>query len=384
MELNREKLEELVSKELVVSKFLEIIKIHGPSRKELNVAEYMVTELKNLGAEIYLDKGYENYGGNAPVVFAKFKGSIDGEGISLNAHMDVIEPHANVKTFMDGDIIRTDGTTTLGGDDRAGCASILETIRILKENDIPHKDIFVMLTPCEEDGLQGAKNIDWDSVPENMKPAKHLLVVDNAGRAGLVAHTGPAMYQYEIRFKGRKAHAGIEPENGINAIQLASTAISNMCIGRIDKLTTSNIGNIVTEGPLNVVPDVCIVRGETRGHSEERLAEILDSYKKACKDAVEKLGGEFEFEAERDFPTLKPKDDLKFAKEFAKVYDEIGVESELQVIGGGSDCNIFASSGFESVIIGVGMSDVHTTEESLNTNDLYLTTMALVKYLSSK
>ena len=42
-----------------------------------------------------------------------------------------------------------------------------------------------------------------------------------------------------------------------------------------------------------------------------------------------------------DFPTLKPKDDLKFAKEFAAVYESLGVETELKVIGGGSDSNIF-------------------------------------------
>ncbi|PID82966.1 MAG: peptidase M20 [Clostridiales bacterium] len=384
MVLNREKLEQLVSKKVVVDRFLDMIKVHGPSKNEIKFAEYMIKQMESLGAEIYLDNGFETYGGNAPVIFAKFKGSLPGEGITFSVHMDVIEPHAGVEPIIEGDIIRTDGSTTLGGDDRGGCASVTEALRVIKANNIEHQDIYVIMSTCEEVGLLGAKSIDWDKVPEHMMPSKKMLVVDNAGRAGLVAHTGPARYEFEITFKGKKAHAGVEPEKGINAIQLASIAVANMNIGRIDELTTSNIGNIITEGPLNVVPDECKVIGEIRGHDEDKISGILDTYKKSCEKAVDNLGGEFVFDIEQAFPALKPIDDLKFAKEICAVYDAIGVKSELEVIGGGTDGNIYSLKGFNPAIIGVGMYDAHTLSENLNTEDLYNTTLAIVKYVAEK
>lgn len=371
-----------MNKERLINSFIEMIKIHSPSKKEAKFAAYMTELLKELGAEIYLDNGYKNYGGDAPTIFAKIKGNVEGEGITLAAHMDVIEPNANVNPIIDGNIIKTDGTTTLGGDDKAGVASIIETLRVLKENNIPHEDIYVVLTPCEESGLLGAKNVDWSLVPKNIKPAKNMLVIDNAGRAGIIAHTAPSKYDFTITFTGRKAHAGIEPEKGINAINLAALAISKMNMGRIDELTTSNIGVIKSEFPTNVVADSSYIKGEIRSHSEEKILEVIKGYDEACKEAIEKMGGEYKFDYVCDFPVLRPKDDLKFAREFAKVYESLGVETELKVIGGGSDSNIFAKEGYNSIIIGVGMYDVHTVDEKLDTNDLFITTEAMIKYIS--
>ena len=103
---------------------------------------------------------------------------------------------------------------------------------------------------------------------------------------------------------------------------------------------------------------------------------------KHVKEAVAKLCGTYKFDYVCDFPTLKPKDDLKFAKEFAAVYESLGVETELKVIGGGSDSNIFAKEGYNSIIIGVGMYDVHTVDEKLDTLELFKTTEAVIKYIS--
>ena len=371
-----------MNKQRLIDNFIEMIKIHSPSRREKEFAEYMVNLLKEFGAEIYLDNGFKNYGGNAPTIFAKIKGNVEGEGITLAAHMDVIEPNLNVNPIIENGIIKTDGTTTLGGDDKGGVACIVEVLRTLKETNASHEDIYVVLTPCEESGLQGAKNIDWTLVPNEIRPAKNMLVIDNAGKAGIIAHTAPSKYDFEITFKGRKAHAGIEPEKGINAVCIASVAISKMNIGRIDSLTTSNIGIINSDSPTNVVPDTCYIKGEIRSHSEEKILEIIKEYDLACKEAISKVGGEYKFDYVCDFPTLKPKDDLKFAKEFAEIYESLGTETELKVIGGGSDSNIFAKEGYNSIIIGVGMNNVHTVDEYLEIEELYKTTEAVIKYIS--
>lgn len=370
-----------MKKERVIKSFIDMVKIYSPSLNEKEYSEYLVKQLERLGLEVYLDLGFKKYGGNAPTIFAKLKGNVSGEGVTLAAHMDVVEPCANINPIVDGDFIKTDETTTLGGDDKAGIAAILEVLENLIESEAKHEDVFVLLTPCEENGMLGAKNIDWNLVPAHMVPAKNMIVIDNSGRAGLIAHTAPSKYDFKITFKGRKAHAGIEPEKGINAITLAGVAISNMNIGRIDTLTTSNLGTIHSEFPSNVVADLCVVTGEVRGHSLESIFETLNSYEKACENSVEKLGGEFVFEKVCVFPTLKPTDDLVFAKEFAKVYENMGIATELQVIGGGSDSNIFAEKGYNSIIIGVGMEGVHTVNEKLDTRELFKTIEALKSYI---
>ena len=373
-----------MNKERIIENFIEMIKIHSPSKNEKNYTNYLVKKLNELGLEVYLDHGYKNYDGNAPTIFGKLNGKIAGEGVTLAAHTDVVEPSESVNAIIDGHIIKTDETTTLGGDDKAGIASILEVLRVIQEKNVPHKDIFVLLTPCEELGMLGAKNINWNLIPEHMKPAKNMLVIDNAGRAGLIAHTAPTKYDVDLIFKGKTAHAGIEPENGLNAIQLASIAIADMKMGRIDELTTSNIGSIFSNYATNVVAEECIVKAEVRGHSTEKVLEIIKSYEKSCELAIEKFGGKYSLKYICDYPTLKPKDNLKFANEFKEIYESLGIKSELAVIGGGSDSNILASNGYNSIIIGVGMYNVHTVYETLDTRDLFYTTEAILTYIKKR
>lgn len=371
----------MLNKERLLDNLVEMLKIHSPSKKEGQYAKYLVDLLEEIGGLIYLDEGYLEYDGDAPSIIAKFPGDIEGEGITLAAHMDVVEPNLNVKPIVEGNIIRSDGTTTLGGDDKGGVASIIETLRIIKEENISHEDIYIVLTPGEEIGMLGAKYLNWEKVPKDMLPARNMIVVDNAGEAGLIAHSAPSKYDIEIMFQGRKAHAGIEPEKGINSIVVTAYALSNMNTGRIDDLTTSNISKINSEFPSNVVPDLCTINGEVRGHSEDRILEIIETYKKVCDKSIEKFGGSYTLDYQCDYPVLKPNDDLAFAKEFAKAYEEIGVPAELKVIGGGSDSNIFAKQGFNSIIIGVGMNKVHTVEEYLEIDELIKTTEAIVRYI---
>lgn len=373
-----------MNKERIIENFIEMIKIHSPSKNEKNYTNYLVEKLNELGLEVYLDHGYKNYDGNAPTIFGKLNGKIAGEGVTLAAHTDVVEPSESVNAIIDGHIIKTDETTTLGGDDKAGIASILEVLRVIQEKNVLHKDIFVLLTPCEELGMLGAKNINWDLIPEHMKPAKNMLVIDNAGKAGLIAHTAPTKYDVDLIFKGKTAHAGIEPENGLNAIQLASMAIADMKMGRIDELTTSNIGSILSNYATNVVAEECIVKAEVRGHSTEKVLEIIKSYENSCELAIKKFGGKYSLKYVCDYPTLKPKDNLKFANEFKEIYESLGIKSELAVIGGGSDSNILASNGYNSIIIGVGMYNVHTVYETLDTRDLFYTTEAILTYIKKR
>lgn len=371
--MNDERIKEILEK---------LLKIYSPTDNEKDLAKYLIEFLRKLGAEIYLDEGYKNYGGNSPTIFAKLKGTVKGEGVTLSAHMDVVEPNKDLKFFWDGNILKTDGNTTLGGDDKGGIASILYSIEEIINNNVPHKDIYVVFTPGEEKGMKGARNIDWDKVYKNMNPAKNMIVLDNAGKAKYVAHSAPGCYNFSITLNGKKAHAGIEPEKGINAIVLMSEIISKFKFGRINDETTANISEINSEFPSNVVPDICIAKGEMRSHDLNVLDKMIEDLNKISEEVTKRYNASYKLDYTCEYPVLKPLDNLEFAKEFVNVYKSIGVDAKLQVIGGGSDSNFFAKEGFNSIIIGVGMEKVHTTEEYLDLEELKKSTKALIKYLS--
>lgn len=362
----------------------DLLNIYSPTKNEKNVANHIVKFLEKLGAEIYLDNSFDKYDGNAPTIFAKIKGTLEGEGVTFSAHMDVVEPNEGLKIIHEGNIIKTDGTTTLGGDDKAGIAAILYSVKYIIENNIDHEDIYLVFTPGEEKGMLGARNINWEEVYKHINPAKNTIVVDNAGKAEYVAYQAPTCTNYLLKVKGRTAHAGLAPEEGINAIKIISEIVTNMKSGRIDELTTANVSEINSKFPTNVVPDMATAYGEIRSHSYEKVEELLKEYEEIGNTISKKYGGSFEIEAEKQYPLLNTKDDLKFAKEFIEVYKTVGVEASLQVIGGGSDANFFAGEGFNSIIIGVGMQKVHTTDEYLEVEELLKTTKALIEYLSQE
>ena len=141
-EINRERLRQYL---------LDLVQIDSHSREEGQVAARIRADLEALGVEVTVDDAGEKVGGDTGNVIARVKGTVDGAPpIFVAAHMDTVVPGKGVTPVIDGDIIRTDGTTVLGGDDKSGCAIIVECIRTLKERNIPHSDIDVLL-------------LDWNS-----------------------------------------------------------------------------------------------------------------------------------------------------------------------------------------------------------------------------
>lgn len=125
---------------------IELIRIDSLSRKERDVAMRLKREMEELGATVWIDDAGEKVGGNVGNVIAQFPGNAPGaRPILLSAHMDTVVPGEGIVPVLDGDILRTDGTTVLGGDDKSGVAIICEVIRVLNENKIPYGAIDVVL-----------------------------------------------------------------------------------------------------------------------------------------------------------------------------------------------------------------------------------------------
>ena len=374
-----------MNKERLLNTFLDLVKIYSPSRNEINVMKYITEKLEKLGVKYILHDHSAEYGGNTPVIIAKLEKNCDDtnlKAISLSAHMDVVEPSKDLDVYVEDGLVKTRTETTLGGDDKGGVAIILETFESLVENNLPHNDVFAVITPSEEVGLLGAKSIKWEEIPDEFTPAKDMLVLDNGGGADLVAVEGPCMYKINVHYEGASAHAGIEPEKGRSAILAMSNAIAKMRIGRLNDYTTSNIGSIISEFPTNVVPKDCKIKMEVRCLNEDEAKENVDNY----VDIFEKTAKEFKvkcnIDIEYDYPPLKQIDGNVLLNRVLDAYNKVGVVAKPIKIGGGCDGNIYLKNGFNSVILGVGMYKIHTIEEYLVISDMEKTAEAVLEFIT--
>src|SRR5947209_13858187 len=195
---------EMINQERIKNLLLEFVQIDSHSRKERAIAERIRKYCEEMGAQVEIDDAGSKVGGNSGNVIARFRGTISGaEPIMMSAHMDTVVPGENVKPIIEGDIIRTDGTTVLGGDDKSGCAVILETIRCLQEQNIPHTDIDAVFSICEEVGLLGAKHLNSSNIR-----SKYGLVFDSDD-TGCLFPKGPSAKHLEFSVYGFDLQAAV-------------------------------------------------------------------------------------------------------------------------------------------------------------------------------
>ncbi|WP_024833548.1 M20/M25/M40 family metallo-hydrolase [Ruminiclostridium josui] len=355
----------MVNRTRLVDEFLELVKIDSLSGKERQMCDLLKRKLENMGYMPIEDNAGEKIGGNSGNIICTVKGTKNVPAILLAAHMDTVVPGVGKKAIVDGDIIKTDGTTILGGDDASGIAIILETIRILKEENIPHGDIQVVFTVAEEIGLLGAKNLDYSKIH-----AKYGFILDSDGRIGCAAVKAPSHNKINVVIKGKAAHAGMEPENGISAFAIMTYAMANMKLGRIDEETTANIGIIHGGTATNIVCDRVEIEGEARSRQQDKLEKQTAHMRDCFIEAAEKFGGQVEFNYELEYPAFDIPTDSRIVSIMKSAAADCGIEFEAVVTGGGSDTNIINSKGIEAVDLSVGMTKVHSVEEQISIKDM--------------
>jgi len=364
----------MVNRERLVDLFKTLIQIDSVSKKEGTIAKTLQEIFESLGAEVLMDGAGPKVGGDTGNLIARFKGA--GAAVVpllLNAHMDTVQPGEGIKVLFSDGTFSSDGSTILGADDKSALAVIIETIKILQENGLPHGPLEVVVTVCEEVGLLGAKNLDYSLIK-----AEYGYSLDSTDIDGIVTRA-PAANHILFKVHGRDAHAGAAPEKGINAIHLASRAISELRVGRIDEETTTNIGLIEGGKATNIVPSLVTVAGEVRSHSPEKLEQETQKIVQSFERQVSSYKGAFpsddglprlETTVRQDFSALKVPEDhsvITLAKEAAS---NLGREMKTKTSGGGSDANIFFGHGIVTGVLGTGMKDMHTVRESIRLDDM--------------
>ncbi|WP_165049754.1 MULTISPECIES: M20/M25/M40 family metallo-hydrolase [unclassified Adlercreutzia] len=196
------------------------------------------------------------------------------------------------------------------------------------------------------------------------------FVLDADGHPGSIIVGAPFHYTLRARFTGRAAHAGVEPEAGASAIQMAAHAVAGMPLGRIDEHTTANVGVVSGGAAVNIVPEICCVEGECRSLFEDRVNAQRDAMTRACEEAAARFGGTVEVDWTVDYPGILFSEDAPIVSSLVRAAKAAGLTPRLALSGGGADANVLSTKGACAITLGIGMTNFHTCDEHITVRDL--------------
>ncbi len=355
----------MVNEQRITNLLMELVQIDSESRNERQIADHLKQIFTGLGCDVKEDDSQTRTGLGAGNLIVTLKGDESKPIIYFTCHMDTVVPGKGIKPSLKDGYIVSDGTTILGSDDKAGLSAMIEAIRVLKEQHLSHGTVQFIITAGEEIGLQGAKGLNREDII-----AAYGYAIDSTGKVGDIIVAAPTQAKVKAVVYGKAAHAGLNPEDGISAIQVASKAISKMPLGRIDSETTANIGRFSGDGPTNVVCDRVEILAEARSLVDEKLEAQVEKMRKAFEEAAAEAGSKVEVESAIMYPAFKFSEKDEIVKVTVEAVKKVNRTARILSSGGGSDANIIAGFGIPTVNLAIGYEKIHTTEERMPVDEL--------------
>ncbi len=338
-----------------------LCEIPSPSRDEGDIARMVRDEVAALGAEVSEDDAAARIGAGCGNIVARWPATAPGgTPVAFIAHLDTVPNVGPIEVELVDGHLTNRHPTILGGDDKAAIAAVITAMDRVRQEGRPHAGVELVFTPCEEIGLRGAAAFD----PAVLR-AEVGFVYDHTGRIGDIIEAAPTLSSLDATFVGRAAHAGLAPERGRSAITAAGRAIARMPLGRIDPVTTANIGTVTGGTATNVVADRCTVTAEARSVDEARHAAQLTAMMDALTWAASESEVDLETRVDRHFVGYRlGRRDRQVVMAWDAL-DALGLAPAFVVSGGGSDVNALLVNGFPAVNLCNAMEAVHTPDERI-------------------
>ena len=355
----------------MLERFAEMVAIDAPSKGERGMADYLTKELKRIGFTVTEDDLAAKCGGNAGNLYAYLPGTegASSKGALFSSHMDTVEPSRGKKAvFHEDGTITSDGTTVLGADDAAGLAAIMEAAESIVEDGMEHPPVEIVFTIGEEIYAVGISGFDSDVLK-----SERGYVLDLSGAPGAYSLSEPTLISYKAEITGKAAHAGFEPQNGINAVLAAAKAVCAIPQGWVREGTSCNVGIIHGGLATNIVSEKAEISGEIRSRSDADADEMLGEVRSAVEKACREVGASFEFSFRKCITAYRVPDDDPSLLRYKKVVEELGYELLPVPTFGGSDNNELRRRGFKTITMSIPMYDVHSCKEYSKADELVQT-----------
>ncbi|NLK20429.1 MAG: M20/M25/M40 family metallo-hydrolase [Synergistaceae bacterium] len=348
----------------IINDFLELVQIDAASLNERAVADAVTAKLKEIGCSVWEDpESARALGGNAGNLYAVLDGGLEGS-ILFSSHLDRVANGIGIKpVFSDGRIVSRG--TILAADDLSGVAAIIDGLRRVKESGEKHSRVEVVFTVCEEKGILGSLHLDYSRIK-----SKTAYVLDSPGRIGRVINSAPSRVSIAIEIKGRAAHAGNAPEQGINAVAVGARILTSIKEGRIDGESTANFSTFEASGPTNIVTAKAVIVGEARSRNHAKLENYLAELGAVCKKVASETGAEITVDVTHNYRSFLTPESSETIGLIGRVFDDMGIQMKVEPGGGGMDANRLSANGIECVGVATGYAKNHTPDEFLVAEDL--------------
>ncbi len=366
----------------LLDEFMELVTIDSPTYGEEQIAAVLKEKLHALGCtDISEDTVSATLKSTANNIYAYFPGTVHNADnlptILLSAHMDCVPPCLGVTPHIRNGVITSKGDTVLGADDKSGIAAILEALRRIRERNIPHGNIQVIFSVAEERDVSGTRHMDTSKIR-----ADFGYVFDSSGAPGTIIYAAPGITKITVKVHGHAAHAGLAPETGVNAIVVAAQALAQFPQGRLDAETTANVGLIKGGTATNIVADYAECHCEARSLSSTALRELTIDIEQIFEEAAADHHAHVDIETYQAFSAFVLDHSQPVIQLAQKAAEVIGLPVSIESTGGGSDANHFNAYGIPTSPLGTGMTDVHTTDESIRVEHLEQTCRLVVSLLT--
>ena len=372
--------------------FLGLVQTDSETFHETKVAEHIISEVKkrNWNCEIIRQKidlkdipanirmrvpNADELQGETENLFLVFPATDESKPtIFFSAHMDTVKPGNGCKPqFTEDGLIKTDGTTVLGADDKAGIAEALAGMELVLNENLPHGKVVMIFPAMEEIGLVGSQMSDLSGLGLN-----YGYVLDMGDRIGtLVTRTLHTQFvTIDLTYEGPKVHgAGAWGENifsyaseivrmlprGLHSEdRYASIGVNNMTFSKDEGYRVSNKATIkvnvasLYEEDMRLYIDII-----TSMLDHLKRDKLVITYKVS---PIPSLGYSiYDFGAKGE----------EIVAGAEKVLREMGIEPKHDKSRGGFDANEYAKKDVATLVLSCGFMGEHTTKEYIVEQDLH-------------
>ncbi len=387
--------------ENVLDRFLRYVKIHTSSKEgveeipstkiQFDLAHILVKELKEIGISnsFVTDNCYviasipsnlpPEKSRNSPVIcfLAHMDTSPDEPGEKVSPQViknydggDIVLPgNPNIiispnetptlKNYIGSDIVTSDGTTLLGGDDKAGIAIIMTVCATLMANpQIKHGTIKIIFTPDEEVG-HGVDALDIKSLNADIG-----YTIDGDEMGVLESETFNAAGG-TITITGFNYHPGYAKDKLVNAVRIMGDVLSQFPKDQAPETTEKRQGYYHAydiKGNVNQTKLRVIIRDfdyDDMVRKMQNIEEIIKNVQRANPKA------KIELDLKEQYKNMKYKiDEVPFAVEYAEeAIRRAGVQVIKKGVRGGTDGARLSYMGLPTPNIFSGAINFHSKKE---------------------
>lgn len=271
-------------------------------------------------------------------------------------HHDTVHPLGSLATSP---FAVSDGSASGPGifDMKAGIVLAVHAIAALDDRS----SVELLITCDEETGSATSR----DLVVERARRAGSVLVLEPSADGGALKTARKGTGTFVVSVAGRAAHAGLEPEKGVNAVVALADLIPRIVALAAPESGTTVTPTLVAGGTAdNVVPDLarCSVDVRVATAAEAARVEAAMSRLSAAVDGatVSVSGG-------IGRPPMPESASRGLFEVAVEVGSSIGQEVRGVAVGGGSDGNLSAAAGVPTLDgLGAVGRGAHTRDESID------------------